>query len=330
MKKYFPLLLSKAGEFNALARLNQNVKNDIAPIIEVLPDSYNRTEEFAMLNWTFNDNLLFLDFSYCNPIDIASTSRIIQNLSANVNIAPCIQLNSNQQYLTLIGNLIANGTVSDVCIRFSNGNGGFLNINQNIAGLLQNININSAHAYILVDFGLVQNHNYDTVATSAVATINGIQNRNQFKDVIISSSSFPENLGTLIAGRVHRLPRYEWNIWNTILDQGLTGIKYSDYGTKFPYFVEANFQGSCSIKYTVANEFVIYRGEISSHHPQGNGQYITFSRRLIQTPDYSGSIFCWGDNEIDTIAGQNARTGNATTWVTISQNHHISLLHSLL
>ncbi|WP_414649380.1 beta family protein, partial [Chitinophaga sp.] len=53
------------------------------------------------------------------------------------------------------------------------------------------------------------------------------------------------------------------------------------------------------------------------------------------SPDYSGLTFSWGDDRIDFYARQvltdpNRKTGNARSWVEISQNHHITLLHSLL
>jgi len=156
--------------------------------------------------------------------------------------------------------------------------------------------------------------------------------------VIVAAGSFPENLGSLNpAGRVYRLNRYEWGLWTSLQsNKGVKGtVKYSDYGTKYPYYSEANFQGSCSIKYTQEDDFVIYRGQISSNHPDGNGQYLTFSGQLIASSDYSGATFSWGDARIDFYAQQNIsdpkrKTGNAGSWVEISQNHHITLLTSLL
>ena len=168
--------------------------------------------------------------------------------------------------------------------------------------------------------------------------VNSIANRGDYENVIISSGLFLDNLGSLNpAGRVYRLPRYEWQLWLTLQAQpDIEGtIKYSDYGTKHPIYSEAGFQGSCSIKYTVINEYVIYRGEISSNHPDGNGQYITFAGQLIASADYSGITFSWGDERIDFFASQlltdpNRKTGNAGSWVEISQNHHIALLISIL
>ncbi len=339
MKKYFPVLLSKAGEITALTNLTQNLKEEISPIIQVLADGYNRVENFASTEWSFDDNELFLDFSLCDPFDRASTRSLITNLvTAGVNVIPVLQSNSDVRYTALLQTLIANGTVSNVCIRFSNGSGGFININSQVATILGTVAINRTQSSILLDFGFVENHNYNMISALAINTITGINHKPDYNNIIVASSSFLENLSTLTpTGRLYRLQRYEWDIWQTLIAQpGFAGVvKYGDYSTKYPFYAEANFQGSCSIKYTLPTEFIIYRGEISGNHPQGNGQYIIFADRLVRSADYSGAGFSWGDTQIDYYASQvltnpKRKTGNATSWVEISQNHHITLLHSIL
>jgi hypothetical protein len=206
-----------------------------------------------------------------------------------------------------------------------------------LSEMLTSLEISESQVSILLDFGLVDENNYNNYAALAINTIQAIPNSKDFDNIIIASGSFLENLGSLTpAGRVYRLQRYEWNIWNLIITQlKQNNIKYSDYGIKYPYYAEANFQGSCSIKYTVESEYVIYRGEISSNHKDGNGQYIAFSERLVNSNDYLGEEFSWGDEKIIFYAQQDLKdpkkkTGNATSWVEISQNHHLTLIHSLL
>lgn len=337
MKKYFPILVSKAGELTALSNLTSAVKDDVAPVIQVLPDSYDRVEAF-LPNWSFSANEVYLDFSLCNPFDGAATRSLILGLiNGGVNVIPVVQGNSNTQYTAIIQNLIASGDISLVCIRFSNSSGGFINITGQIATILGSLGIGRNQSSILLDFGFIEAHNYNNIAALATSIILGINNRSDFTNLILASSSFLENLSSLTpAGRLYRMQRYEWDIWQTLQAiPGLVGtIKYGDYGTKYPFYSEANFQGSCSIKYTLPSEFIVYRGEISGNHPQGNGQYNIFADRLVRSVDYSGAGFSWGDAQIDFYAGQlnvpNKKTGNATSWVQISQNHHITLLNSLL
>lgn len=338
MQKYFPILLSKAGELSAISKLSQNVKNGICPIIQVLPGHFDNVKK-AFSTWNFNYNRVFLDFSLSNPFEADNIRNLISELLImGVNVIPVLQQNSSIQYTTILQELINNGNLKSICIRFSNVNGGFLNINNQINNLLTSLELESNQASILIDFGLVESHNYNMIEALAVNIVSSINNISDYNNVIIGSSSFPENLSSLTpAGRLYRLIRFEWIIWQTLQAQpSLSGkIKYADYGTKYPYYSEANFQGSCSIKYTLPNEFIVYRGEISGNHPEGNGQYIIFANRLIGSTDYYGNAFSWGDARLYFYANQSLtnpdkKTGNAKTWVEISQNHHITLITSLL
>jgi len=339
MKNYFPILLSKAGEFKALAKLSQNVKDEIAPIIQVIPDNFQRVEAFAITEWSFNGNSLYLDFSLVEPFDRVTTRNLIQKLvAAGVNVVPVIQSDSDPRHKTLLNTLMSTGYISDLCIRFSSSSGGFLHIDTQISNIMSAIAISRPNISLLFDFGYIEDHNYQLVAALAINTINNLAHNDEYDNIIVASGSFLENLSSLQpAGRLYRLQRYEWDIWQDILSQpGMQGlVKYGDYGTKYPYYSEANFQGTCSIRYTTPEEFIVYRGELSGNHALGNGQYLVFADRLVRSPDYSGSAFSWGDEQIDYYAAQLSvvgprKTGNATTWVEISQNHHITLLHSIL
>jgi len=338
MKKYYPILLSKLGELKALSNLSQTTKNETTPILQILTDNTDKIEDFSP-DWNFDGNELYLDFSIMDPFVRTTASNLISRLkSKGVNVVPVVQENSNPRYLSLITDLVNTDDVTQICIRFSNTSGGFMNVDNTITTLLTTLGISRNNTSILFDFGLVGLTNYNMVAAIAATVINSITNRNDYENVIVASGSFPDNLGALNPpGRVYRLTRYEWNVWLSLQSQAsIKGtIKYGDYGTKHPFYSEANFQGSCSIKYTVTNDFVIYRGEISGNHRDGNGQYITFSGQLMASADYSGAEFSWGDGRICFFAGQvmndpRRKTGNAGSWVEISQNHHITFLTSIL
>lgn len=337
MKKYFPILLSKAGELTALSKLSQNVKDEMSPILQVLPDSTENIKKFVS-EWNFADNELFLDFSLYGA-DLSTIRRFISDLvSLNMNVVPVLQSNSEDIYIDVLERLFLDGEIEKIGFRFSNNSGGFIDINDNIDEMLSTLSISESQVSLILDFGLVDENNYNTFAALAINLIRQINNSADYDNLIVASGSFLENLTSLTPpGRLYKLQRYEWDIWNSILAQSeiANNIRYSDYGTKYPYYTEANFQGSCSIKYTTETEYAIYRGELSGNHQHGNGQYITFANRLLNSNDYSGETFCWGDERVEFYARQDLndpkkKTGNAGKWVEISQNHHMTLIHSLL
>lgn len=300
-------------------------------------DGFERVEKFASTHWTFEDNELLLDFSL-TPFNRADIKKLISRLAnKGVNIIPVVQSTSDARLINLGSELLNDDVVSKVCLRCSNLSAGFVNLNTQIDNLLRTLSVNANQSYLLLDFGYVQDHNYNAIGALAIGCIKGLDATHDFADMIIASGSFPENLAALTAGRLHRLQRFEWAVWQILLSQKniKNKISYGDYGTKYPYYSDVNFKGSCSIKYTADTEFIIYRGELSENHPEGNGQYIIFADKLIRSADYSGIGFSWGDGRINEYAQEDLRnpgrkTGNATNWVEISQNHHITLIESIL
>jgi hypothetical protein len=339
--KYFPILLSKAGEFKALQQLTATVKSDIAPIIEVIPNSIERVQTKLTADWSFAGNKVFLDFSSYGNIgtsNIADIQQLFSNLTtAGVNVVPVIQQNSSATYILFVNNLIAQHN-SSVCIRVSNSGGGFINFYPQVTSLMGQVGASQQSTNLIIDLGYAEGHNFNNLSGLAIMILSSIPTLNQWENIIVASGSFPVDLSNLSANNVHRLQRFEWDIWNTINSNPIFSgiVKYGDYGNKNPvYGGEAPYPGSISIKYTAIDEFVIYRGVLSGDHPDGNGQYITFAARLIRTSEYSGAAFSWGDSEIHRIAHEiitnpRRKPGSPTTWVEITQNHHLTLLHSLL
>lgn len=334
MIKYYPVFLSKAGEFKALENLSIDVKNEVAPIIQVTHDGFEKTEMFLSSFWVFNGNTVFLDFSTSEIVNGNLKKDLIENLlAAGVNIVPVIHSNSDTLYLRNIQSLIDRGVLTNICLRFVVDD--YIVVDDII--IPQDMNIDISHISLLFDLGFVRDVNFNDSESYIIETLQNLRNAEAYENIIIASSSFLKDLSSLVpAGRIYRLRRYEWDIWQSVLENiNYNNIKYADYGTKHPIYSEANFQGSCSIKYTVEKEYVIFRGEKSDNHALGNGQYINFANDLINSHDYSGIEFSWGDKSIDFHARQdvnhsNRKPGNAGTWVGISQNHHITLLHSLL
>lgn len=334
--KYFPILLSKAGELSALRKLSQNVKDETTPVIQILDNHFDNVSSTLVTEWVFQNNSVIFDFSLLTNVnsDLLAIENLIRFVTlAGVNVIPAIDLNSSPQYTQLIQNLYHQLNFS-ICLRTSGNSGGFVNFNNHVNNLALTLDVPQNQLLLLIDFGLVGANNFINVSNTAIAILNGIQNPGGYKDLIIASGSFPQDLGGLIPNNVHLLQRYEWSIWNMIQNNSPLQVKYSDYGTKHPIYAEANFLGSCSIKYSTTLNFVIYRGEVPQNNPLGNGQYINFSKQLVVSQYYSGMNFSWGDAKIHLMSTQNINPphnpGNAKTWVEISQNHHITLLESLL
>jgi hypothetical protein len=356
MKKYYPILLSKKGEVVALQYLKQATKDNISPIIEILDDSLEKKvkitagsyktvykdefENFLKTHWSFFGNEIILDFSLTTEIErkLEIIEKMVKSLIlAGVNVTMSLQMNSSSSYGSLVKNIIANYK-TNVCWRTSENSGGFDNFKIAVEKFIPYSGISTDRIILLLDIGYAKADRYNSLRDLATGAIKSLKNKvGEWSAVVVASSSFPENLGDFKKGNnPNRIKRYEWINWLKIrTEEGLTNVKYGDFGTKFPFYVEANFAGTISAKYTTKDDFVIYKGEKTEDHGDGHGQYITHSINIVQSKDYSGKDFSWGDKRIFEISTQdmsseNRKTGSSTTWVQISQNHHIELITSLI
>jgi Beta protein len=347
MKNYFPILVSKSGETGAL-------QDDICPVIEVINPtlikykkdkekdekimSYSdKFEKFLKTHWNFFNNQIILDFSLFENWHEHSRfilQTLIRLLDSGVNVVLSVQTNSPKLYKDIVYELILNYDCS-LCFRFSNSSGGFVHINTDIKELMEEYSIETDSVVILVDLGQIDSSNYNNIGSSAgVQLMNLDYDLHQFKSLVIASSSFPANLGGFKPSEEEQtMVRYEWSLFNNVARGDLKLLKYGDYGTKTAIFADFPFMGSISLKYSSPKEFVIYRGLRTIDHRLGHNQFIAHSKKLIKTEYYSGNEFSWGDlryYEISLQDLESGSSGNSTQWVEFSQNHHITLMHSIL
>ncbi|MFD2968545.1 beta family protein [Sphingobacterium bambusae] len=338
MKKYYPILLSKSGELVALKNIFDEVKGGVSPIIQVLPGTDSKVLDFARDHWSEKNYELLIDFSLFKPFDEEKIANLIDGLLLiGVNAIPVISIDSDPRYLTMINKLKSTFMIDRVAIRLISNNGDFLKINENIESLLTDVWLERPEVLLILDFGLINKGNTDyftTIATKIIPSLHAVED---FSSIIISSGSFPENLTNFLPSpNFYLIERYEWTFWKNLKSTSEYShlISYSDYGTKNPVYVDANFAGTCSVKYTLEESYLIYRGEKSNNHPNGHGQFIDFANSLILSPEYSGETFSWGDGRVMEIAREKGKKdpkpGSLESWVQISQNHHISLIHHLL
>lgn len=328
-KKYFPILVAKAGELAALSHLQQEIKNEICPVIQVLDLNYEKLNTF-LHNWNFTDNEIFLDFS----ILTSNSSRDFENffrglLERGVNFSPVINHSDSADYTHCVHEFLLNNLLRECVIRCKN-----FNIESHRNQIIRDFSIGSEQISVIIDCGYITD---TSLAISVESAISHISSSASLKQIIISAGSFPVDLGSIIQNSITHLTRFEWNFWNLIKQNTIIDcpIYYSDYGTKHPTHRESHFRGSCSIKYSTELEFVVFRGMVPGSDNLGNNQYIVHSRNLVKSNFYSGVGFSWADDRIhhySSLDENNHRSqpGSSQTWVEISQNHHITLLTRLL
>lgn len=350
-QNYFPILPSKAGELVALEKLSSDIKAKTTPIIEVLNEAFTLTPamtkkrtrynpkigNFISKHYSFPNSQIILDFSLFSKWHQLgqSVEHVMQLLlSQGIKIDFCVQGNSHPEYKSIVKRFIQNFSCG-ICIRSSNATGGFYDYDNYVSKIIEEYRVEPIDTSLLLDLGQISNNNFNVLVSAASLAIKSLSlGVNEWKNVIVASGSFPENLSGIPSSEVEqKIPRYEWDAWQELIKiPELKNIKYSDYGTKSAIYSDVSFPGSVSLKYSSVDNFVIFRGELTTNHPDGHGQFISHSKNLVEIPEYSGAEFSWADGKYFELSLKDLHEspGNSTNWVQYSQNHHITLISSIL
>lgn len=352
MKKYFPILISKKGEIVALQHLEQSVKDEVSPVIEVIDSSImkilksggyeykNDLEKFFRTHWSFFGNQIIMDFSLFQRWDLHKEKirKLLHFLlNSGVNVIPAIEKNSSKIYTDIVKELVKDYNC-DICIKESVLKDGFFDFNNDVNSLAKEYGISEKNILLILDLKDIDDYSYKSLTEKAIKAIKSLNTEvADWKDIVVASSSFPENLSNFsVSPPEHRIHRYEWEVWKIITSMdSIKGVKYGDYGAKSARYVEVSFPGTISLKYTGLDSFVIFRGKLTTYHELGHRQFIKHCQELIKNESYSKKEFCWGDLRYYQTGSQDyedvtSKTGNTTQWVQFCQNHHISLMHSIL
>lgn len=200
-------------------------------------------------------------------------------------------------------------------------------VNQRIQELMALFDLAEKDVDIVIPFGFLSGGNF----ANEVRTLNEIEARlinfPNYRSRIISSGSFPVDVTALAIDTVTDLPRHELTLFRTLVNNTKTTLTYADFGNIHCIYdsTKRGFEGSASLKYTTNTAFKIFRGRKPSEHEAGFGQYINHCKALVALDEYDGRDFSYGDEMIDKYANEElSGNGNATSWITITLNHHLT------
>ncbi len=354
MKKYYPIFISKKGELAAFQHIIHDVKGDICPVFEVISKSINKTskdrkteevttkyneafEKYFITHWSFDGNQIILDFSCFQEIEtnIFQINRFINSIiEKGVNVVLAIQHDSNTIYKELVKRFIKEKGCK-ICIRFTNlEKYGSTHPRLNVEDYMTEYGVNATKVILLIDLGFVTKEDYQEKSSLAYYAITFLPPFNNWADIVVASGSFPVDLSVFKDPGVYYLPRYEWQAWGLLVEE-FDFVRYGDFGTKHPAYDEVGHSGTISVRYTIQHDFLVHRGKKTGDHKDGHGQFINHAKAIVASTDYLGKDFSFGDALIEEksklpIIKDETATGNPTTWLTISFNHHVTLIHSLL
>lgn len=319
--KYVPIIKWKKGEQEALKELTDNIKDEIIPLIEITPD-FNETKLDSTLKSWENQYFYYDVLPECYEDDDEIYFRILKKLDSKY-VIPVLELEDDLDIISSADHCSSNG----FALRITCDDADNDIITDSIDEISKTFDIGNID--LILDMKEITNEKY-IVVKSILSDINNLQG---FRNIILSSSSFPETLNGIERFELSTVNRDDWFFWKKCTDKLNPKFKinlvYSDYGIDIPKFVSfiPGMSPLFKIRYTYDDKFIILKGQTIKKGGLDKDSVSTLCNTLVSSEYFKGKDFSWGDNYIFEHSTNEAPSyGNLTTWIKVGANHHITFV----
>ncbi len=191
-----------------------------------------------------------------------------------------------------------------------------------IGATLEALSIPPEKADLVLNFAFVGNDKAErlrSVAKDAIDAINGMGN---FRNIVLSGTSIPAQLGKRTKGEVLRFRRVEYDIWSDVarLLAGTRDLAFGDHGiVEIHHTPPAKVVNvPARIRYTTPLDHVIRRA--------ARGDYQQLCKELVTSKDFMGRNFSFGDQKFASVAMFGTGKFSPGPAVANDANHHIEFV----
>ena len=349
-RHYVPAMKWRMGEFRALQDVFAADKTRLTPLIEIPPIPWNFVEDEPartldlhlaqvpqqMSTYWGTAQRIFIDLGLLDPQDrMANGSHPMamltqQLMQAGVQVVPVTGPDRDQAYTAAVSAFHQSAGCGAV-IRVQRQD--FVNqqFAANLTAYVAALGLTPNDCDLILDAFSVDESQSSLLLAFLPAIIAAIPTINQWRSFTLLSGAFPVNLSDVNPG-VGAIPRTDGALWQQVLQANLVRRpSFGDYCIAHPAPQEEIdpriMHMSASVRYTAADEWLIFRGR-DVRHPAfgGYGQFTGLSQLIIANAAYSQPAFSWGDDYIFRCANGQVGTGNATTWRRVGTNHHLTFV----
>lgn len=327
---YVPILKCKQGEKNALYTLKEEIKDQIVPLFEVDPDTISK---FSEITTAWRGRKFYFDLHSALEVDNDKYFELIDKciLDDVINdMIPVVHISDDADKVEKVKAISANG----IAIRITTNELSDPDFDASFSDMIRGNEV--LNCDLILDAQYINNDSLNTQIFVLKSTLSAIPNISSFRRIIIASGSMPETLNVpkeeLISLQRFEKILYE-NIRSALSKKDITPI-FSDYTISHYSYFEfiPGMQMSFKIRFSAENEYFIYKGLTLKRGGLKIEKVLEGCTAIIEkSGHYKGPDFSWGDSEIyDRYTGETTGPGNLQSWISIDENHHITLMVDLL
>jgi hypothetical protein len=345
---YVPILRWKQAEQTALAQLYEHDSIYLTPLVELVPENFIRKDPKGritklsinevinkvgrQLSQYWGERPFFIDLWLLSPSILnQGQNHFLTMLGQYANILklsliPVTGIARDSEYQSAVRTVL-NIHNQGACLRLALEDVKRPTLAEDINSLLSFLTLSPELVDLIVDFKIVDGSipKFNTLCKL-------IPSINRWRNFIVASGAFPENLSGLQKNDIHRIERTDWTSWRdqTVAAPSITRKPiYSDYAIQHALYLgrKGRAHYSASIRYTAGDYWIIMRGEdVFKRDGPGFKQWPAQAILLCDLPEYSKETFSEGDKYIRQMSLQRKQTGNIVTWLRAGFNHHMTFV----
>lgn len=345
---YIPLLKGKEGEFVALGRLKPEDRIGLLPMIDIpkvdmdwemgepkysLDVHFDRRSKRIRRSWGASPVIVDI---FDIPLDERTTDgqhpvAYLHGRLRHDGVAaiPTTGFDRDAEFNEAIKKVILHDS-RGLCIRLTPEDIDLHHqLRSKIDEFLRDMEVSARDCHVILDLrSLIAGNVSEEAVDHALGALGRML---EWRTVSLAGSGMPHVVSDVLdAGHSCHLARPEIEIWKRTRRQH-AGLIYGDYGTVHPELIYqdprvlARNMGP-NIKYTLESEWILIRGYPFKTHPERWKQYYSLARDLVARPQFKGPDYSCGDWYAVEKAQERGGTGNPTSWVAMSTNHHLTLV----
>jgi len=345
---YVPILRWKKAEQTALAQLYDHDSICITPLVELVPENFIRKDVkghsiklssnevtnkvVGQLYKYWGERPFFIDlWLLSQDILMQGPSHSLAMLGQyasilKLSLIPVTRLARDGPYQSAVRTVL-NIHNQGACLRLSREDVKRPTLAKDINTVLSFLELPPELVDLIVDFQII-----DRSAPTFHTLCKLIPSIDRWRNFIVASGAFPEDLSGLQKNDIHRIERTDWALWRdqTTATPSIPRIPiYSDYTIQHALYLkrEGRARYSASIRYTAEDYWIIMRGEdVFRRDGPGFEQWPAQAILLCDLPEYCEETFSEGDKYIREMSLQGKQTGNVVTWLRVGFNHHMTFV----
>jgi hypothetical protein len=351
-KHYVPILRWKKAEQTALAQLYEHDSTFLTPLIELVPENFIRKDSKkritklsvnevinrvgGQLYQYWGERPFFVDLCLLSPEILnqgpnhflAMLGQYASDLQ--LSIIPVTGVTRDDTYQAAVNTVLRTHN-HGACLRLPLEDIKRPRLAEEINALLSHLQLQPGLVDLIVDFRII-----DRSAPKFETLCKLIPSVNAWRNFIVASGAFPEDLRGLPKNDIHKIERIDWKSWRDQTGEVASVPRvptYSDYTIQHALYLrrKGGARYSASIRYTAEDYWLIMRGEdVFREDGPGFDQWPAQAVLLCGLPEYSTETFSEGDKYIKQMSLQRKQTGNIVTWLRAGFNHHMTfVVHQL-